>query len=240
MLLKNTLDVSDGVLRGSFVGDERGLGQVEGLPLPLLPVMVLHPPVPHLYQFQSKLSVNFIQFVWFLPVPLRLHIDTTLKILQFFPLSLLLPLLTLPGILPWRLVFIGPQLRQDDLGCFIVFLFLGLLPHIKRISERNQIPGHCLLVFVGGRCSLVYFEKLPLGPPGVGIDGGELRVVPFPGSENSPGGEVILEVVLLFEDNVLNILAIDLKGKVLLKFKFLRQLAILDLFALLNGFERFG
>ena len=149
-------------------------------------------------------------------------------------------MLTLPAILPWRLIFIGPQLRQDDLGCLIVFLFLGLLPHIKRISESNETPGHCLLVFVGGGCSLVYFEKLPLGPPGVSIDGSEFGVVLFPGPENPPGGEVVLEVVLLLEDNVLNILAIDLKGEVLLKFKFLRQLAIFDLLALLNGVERPG
>ena len=149
-------------------------------------------------------------------------------------------MLTLPAILPWRLIFIGPQLRQDDLGCLIVFLFLGLLPHIKRISESNETPGHCLLVFVGGGCSLVYFEKLPLGPPGVSIDGSKFGIVLFPGPENPPGGEVVLEVVLLLEDNVLNILAIDLKGEVLLKFKFLRQLAIFDLLALLNGVERPG
>ena len=202
--------------------------------------MVLYPPVPHLDQFQSKLSVNLIQFIGFLPVPFRFHIYTAFEILQLFPFPLLLPFLTLPAILPWRLIFIGPQLRQDDLGSLIVFLFLWLFPHIKRISESHQSPGHCLVIFVGGRCPLVYFEKLPLGPPGVSIDGSHFGVVFFPRPDNPPGGEVVLQVVLLLEDNILHLLAIDFQWKILLKFKFLRQLTIFDIFSLLNGIYRPG
>ena len=96
------------------------------------------------------------------------------------------------------------------------------------------------MIFVGGRCPLVYFEKLPLGPPGVSIDGSHFGVVLFPRPDNPPGGEVVLQVVLLLEDNILHLLAIDLKGKILLEFKFLRQLTIFDIFSLLNGIYRPG
>ena len=63
VLLKYTLDISDGIFAGALIRNQSRLHQVDRCILVILPVMAQDSPIPHFYQFDSKFSVDLVQFV---------------------------------------------------------------------------------------------------------------------------------------------------------------------------------
>ena len=134
MLLKHTLDASNGLFSFTLIRHNAWFHKIDGLSLSVLTIEVGHFSIPHFYQFPSKLSVYLIHLVLLLFLPLRLYVYTAFKVLFFLSFSILTSF-ALFFLRSLRLVCL--QERKDDLSGLVGLFLLLFLPHIQGISETD-------------------------------------------------------------------------------------------------------